>query len=75
MDFVIKFKNKKLTINISAILLIAFIVLKLFGLINWSWWWVLVPLWLPICCSIAVVAIGTLVVFISYLFTIIFRKN
>ena len=24
---------------------LAFIVLKLCGVINWSWWWVLAPLW------------------------------
>jgi hypothetical protein len=26
----------------------AFIILKLCGVINWSWWWVLSPLWIPI---------------------------
>ena len=25
---------------------IVFIVLKLTGIINWSWWWVLSPLWI-----------------------------
>lgn len=25
---------------------IAFIVLKLTGIINWSWWWVLSPMWI-----------------------------
>ena len=29
-------------------LLIAFIVLKLCGVIAWSWWWVLSPIWLPL---------------------------
>ena len=24
------------------------VVLKLGGIIHWSWWWVLIPLWLPI---------------------------
>jgi hypothetical protein len=24
---------------------IAFVVLKLCGVINWSWWWVLAPFW------------------------------
>jgi hypothetical protein len=32
--------------NVSPIALIAFIVLKLVGLIAWSWWWVLSPLWI-----------------------------
>lgn len=30
------------------LLLAAFIVLKLTGVIDWSWWWVLSPLWIPI---------------------------
>lgn len=30
------------------LLLAAFIVLKLTGVIDWSWWWVLAPLWMPL---------------------------
>jgi len=33
-------------IGFSGLLTIAFIVLKLCGVINWSWWWVLSPLWI-----------------------------
>ena len=29
-----------------SLLTVAFIVLKLTGVINWSWWWVLSPLWI-----------------------------
>jgi hypothetical protein len=25
-----------------------FLILKLCGVINWSWWWVTAPLWIPI---------------------------
>ena len=31
-------------IALADVLLIVFIVLKLTGVINWSWWWVLSPL-------------------------------
>lgn len=31
-----------------GLLAIVFIVLKLTKVINWSWWWVVSPLWLPI---------------------------
>lgn len=34
-------------INFFGLLAIVFITLKLIGYINWSWWWVLSPLWLP----------------------------
>ena len=30
------------------VLLIVFIVLKLCGVIDWSWWWVLSPLWISL---------------------------
>lgn len=33
-------------VGFSSLLLIAFIVLKLCGVINWSWWWVLSPAWI-----------------------------
>lgn len=33
-------------IGFSGLLTIAFIVLKLTNVINWSWWWVLSPLWI-----------------------------
>lgn len=35
-------------IGFTGLLAIAFIVLKLTKVINWSWWWVVSPLWLPI---------------------------
>ena len=35
-------------IGISGLLGITFIVLKLTKTIDWSWWWVLSPFWIPI---------------------------
>ena len=29
----------------AVLLGVAFIVLKLVGVIDWSWWWVLAPIW------------------------------
>ena len=34
-------------ISATSLLGVAFIVLKLCGVINWSWWWVLAPFWIP----------------------------
>lgn len=31
-----------------SLLLVAFVVLKLCKVIDWSWWWVLSPIWIPI---------------------------
>lgn len=33
-------------VGFAGLLAIAFIVLKLTGVIAWSWWWVLSPLWI-----------------------------
>jgi uncharacterized protein (DUF983 family) len=37
-----------------GLLTIAFIILKLTRYIDWSWWWVLCPLWIPIALLILV---------------------
>lgn len=34
-------------IGFCGLLTIAFIVLKLTGVIDWSWLWVLAPIWIP----------------------------
>ena len=44
-------KNKEIKtegITFNGMLAILFIGLKLTGYINWSWWWVLAPRWIPI---------------------------
>lgn len=33
--------------KICDVLTVVFIVLKLVGVISWSWWWVLAPFWIP----------------------------
>lgn len=45
------------SLGFCDVLLIVFIVLKLIGVINWSWVWVLAPLWIPV----LIVIIGFLV--------------
>ena len=43
-----EYKNNSSGINFLELLTVAFVVLKLCGVINWSWVYVLMPLWLPI---------------------------
>lgn len=45
------------------ILLIVFIVLKLVGVISWSWWIVLIPLWI----ELGIFIIGLIVIVIMVL--------
>lgn len=40
--------KKERVSSINKTLLIVFIVLKLTNNIDWSWWWVLSPLWIPL---------------------------
>jgi hypothetical protein len=35
-------------LGLADVLLVVFIVLKLLGVIDWSWWWVLSPLWISL---------------------------
>ncbi len=44
-------------IGICGVLTIVFIVLKLVGVINWSWLWVLCPLWINILLTVIVLVI------------------
>ncbi len=48
-------------IGFVGLLTVAFVVLKLCKVINWSWWWVLSPIWISIILII-------LIIFIMYLF-------
>ena len=43
-------------IGMTSLLQVAFIVLKLCGVINWSWWWVLCPTWGSILLVVILVA-------------------
>lgn len=43
--------------SVSTLLTIVFVVLKLIGVINWSWVWVLAPLWISALLSIAIIII------------------
>lgn len=45
-------------IGFLGLLTIVFIVLKLCGVITWSWWWVLCPIWGAIALGIVLAAIG-----------------
>lgn len=35
-------------LGFGSVLTIIFVVLKLVGVIDWSWWWVLSPIWISI---------------------------
>lgn len=47
-------------IGLPGLLQLAFIVLKLCGVINWSWFWVLAPFWGTLALLVLGVFIGIL---------------
>ena len=53
-------------LNIDSIdlITIVFVVLKLTGVIDWSWWWVLSPLLIPIGLLIVVLIVFGIISFI-----------
>ena len=48
-------------IGFAGLLTIVFITLKLCGIITWSWWWVLSPLWISAILWVILVTIVLLV--------------
>ena len=50
-------------LGFTGALQIVFIVLKLLGKINWSWLWVLSPIWISLILAIVIVAICHKVMF------------
>lgn len=57
--------KQTVTGGVSAwtVLLIVFIVLKLCNLIDWSWGWVLSPLWIPVSLVVVLVIIVLFIYF------------
>lgn len=48
-------------IGFAGVLTIVFIVLKLCKVINWSWIWVLSPLWISAALGILLLVIGVII--------------
>lgn len=45
-------------IGFAGLLQIAFIVLKLCSVIEWSWWWVLAPTWASIAFAVILLVVS-----------------
>jgi hypothetical protein len=50
-------------IGFGTVLFLVFLVLKLTDNIDWSWWWVTSPLWIPLTLSIMVMGIMGLIIY------------
>jgi hypothetical protein len=52
-------------IGFCGALALVFITLKLLGVIAWSWWWVLAPIWIPFALVVLILAFGALFIWIA----------
>ena len=55
-------------IGFGGLLTIAFIILKLCHVIDWSWLWVLSPLWISVGLTICIMLVFALIAFVVLLF-------
>jgi len=51
-------------IGVCGLLGVAFVVLRLCDVIDWSWWWVTAPFWGPVALLLSV-ALGALIVWFA----------
>ena len=57
--------TKSSGIGLTGVLFIVFLVLKLTGNVNWSWLWVLSPIWIPIALFIGFALIFVLIFIVA----------
>lgn len=50
-------------IGVCTVLFLIFLVLKLCGVITWSWWWVTAPLWIPFALFVGICLVVVLIAF------------
>ena len=62
-------------ISMCSLLTIVFVTLKLCGVIAWSWWWVLAPLWMPWAIAFTVMGIIGLVIVAAKVIMIAISKG
>lgn len=60
--------DKKYEGGFFGSLTIVFILLKLFGFVEWSWLWVFSPIWLPIVFVLILIVVYLIVIPISNFF-------
>jgi hypothetical protein len=55
-------------IGLGVILFLIFMTLKLTGNIDWSWWWVTSPLWIPfVAAGVILGIVGVITIIIEYI--------
>jgi len=55
-------KTSSTGVGLGTVLFLIFLVLKLTDKIDWSWWWITSPLWIPLSLGIL---IGGFIIFLK----------
>lgn len=50
-------------IGFGTVLFLVFLVLKLTSNIDWSWWWVTSPIWIPLALGVVIMGIIGLIMY------------
>jgi hypothetical protein len=63
------------SIGFIGLLTIVFITLKLLEKIDWSWWWVLSPVWIPTAFTVIIIVIAAIIIEVRHIVSVYkFRK-
>lgn len=62
-------------VTFLGLLFIVFLVLKLTKVIDWSWWYVSMPLWIGLAVVALVFIVGTILFGLATIFTIAFKSK
>lgn len=54
-------------VSFLELLTVAFIILKLCNVIDWSWWWVLAPTWIPLALAAVILIICGIIKLIGWI--------
>lgn len=54
-------------LTFDGVLFLIFLVLKLTGLIDWSWWWVTAPIWIPLLVIAAVLLVAAIIGLVGFI--------
>jgi uncharacterized membrane protein YraQ (UPF0718 family) len=65
-------ENTSSGISFTGALLLIFITLKLTNIIDWSWWWVLGPIWIPLLLAGLVILIA---IIIGIIIELVFKQK
>lgn len=52
-------------VGLCGVLFIVFLVLKLVHVIDWSWWWITAPLWIPVAIGLAIIIVASIAVILK----------